>query len=486
MIRKFTDEEVLETFIEVVHKKFPMSLVDQTTSVQLKSGLHSIIQETIEKVIKKASPNLSVSVQASSIQDYSYNGNSTFEPFFNPDPADVHFYVSREATPTLLWFGDESILTRTNIDIDYYYPSVWALTPPRDKEMAVIRTMDEILFAWTIVSKTLMSVPIIRFDDEDEAADAVFAFANTLLFTKVVKDSYYYKDDFIRRLIYIQNAIKGNQPASSMELATILYPPNKKIDQLAIPVATIRNNRLTQYVEEYLSCSHGLGQYEEYNKVLKAFTFYDFEEEGFTEKAINDYCAYHIGKAPDDFRLYNMNKIRNIITNDDYRKTRPPMISTTFKGLQFNDICPFTYRSGSSTSIYFEKDFLSHLEKTFKHLNVGFAVGLARSMDLPEENEINDGYDVDLDLVNPFLPRLYFKEGSDTILQEIKNRKYKNQGLYQAEQQAKERATVEYEPNDIDSHRPTENIIMTEGIPNIEETLRSIIWTNLEERNLFY
>lgn len=473
MIRKFTDEEVLETFIETVHKKFPMSLVDPTTSVQLKSGLHSIILETIEKVIKKASPDLSVSVQVSSIQDHSYYGNSTFEPFFNPDPADVHFYVSREASPTLLRFDDECILTCTNIDINYYYPSVWTLTPPRNEEMAIVRTMDEILFAWTIVSKTLMSAPIIRFDDEDEAAEAVFAFANTLLFTKLVKDGYYYKNDFIRRLMYIQDATKGNQPASGMELATILYPPNKKVGQLEIPVATIQRNRLTQYVEGYL----GPGQYEKHYNALKAFAFYDFEEEGFTEEAIREYFSYHIGRAPENYSLYNMHKIRNIITNDDYRKTRPPMISTKFKGCQFNDICPFTYRSGSYTFIHFEKDFLSHLEKTLKHLDVEFAVDLVRGMDLPEENEVNDGYDIDTSLIDLGLFNLDYKEGTDAMLQEIQNKEYKNQGLYQAEQQAKKRATAEvkWELNDIDSHRPTENIIMTEGIPNIEETIRSIL-----------
>ena len=99
MIRKFTDAEVLETFIETAHEESPISLVDQTTNIGLSPGLHVVIKETIQKMIKKASPDLSVLVQVDSIQDDSYYGTGKFETFFNADPADVQFYVSREADP---------------------------------------------------------------------------------------------------------------------------------------------------------------------------------------------------------------------------------------------------------------------------------------------------------------------------------------------------------------------------------------------------
>ena len=242
MIRKFTDAEVLETFIETVHEESPIAPVEQTTHVKLSPELHSVIAGTIQKMIKKASPDLSVSMRVDSIRDDSYHGTSKFETFFNADPADVHFYVSREADPVFFRSNNGQTLTTTNISIDYYYPSPWTMTPPRDEKAVIRRTMDEILFAWTIVSKTLMSMPIIRFDDEDEAAEAVFAFANTLLFTRVVTDSYYYKNDFIRRLMYIEKAIKGDQPAFNKEIATILNTENKKIGQLDVPVATIQLN----------------------------------------------------------------------------------------------------------------------------------------------------------------------------------------------------------------------------------------------------
>lgn len=454
MIRKFTDAEVLETFIKTVHEESPISLAEQATRTKLSPALHLVIEGTIHKLIKKASPDLSVSVRVDSIQSHSYRGVSTFEPFFNPDPSDVHFYVTREANPVFFKFNDGQSLTNTDINIDYYYPSPWTIAPPRNEEAAIRRTMEEILFAWTVVSKTL-SMPIIRFDDEDEAAEAVFAFANTLLFTRAVTDTYYYKTDFIRRLMYIQKAVKGSQPAHNKELATILYPKDKKIGQLEIPVATIQHNRLTQYAEGYLSC-HGHERYEEYYKVLRAFTFYEFKEEGFTEKDVADYLSYCVGKVPDDYRTYDMHRMEKVVTNDDYRRAHPPMISTSFKGIRFNDICPFTYGSRVFTYIHFEKDFVSHLEKTFKHLDAESAVEIARRMDLPKDDELNDGYDVDSSLIDLSLFHFDSREADATILEMKTKEKYKNHGLHNAErraaEEAKEGAAVEvkYEPSDVD------------------------------------
>ncbi len=452
MIRKFTDAEVLETFIETVHEESPISLVDQTTNIGLSPGLHLVIKETIQKLIKEASPDLSVLVHVDSIQDDPYYGTSKFETFFNADPADVQFYVSREADPVFFRSNNRQTLTATDISIDYYYPSSWTMTPPRDEEAAIRRTMDEILFAWTIVSKTLMSMPIIRFDDEDEAAEAVFAFANTLLFTRVVTDPYYYRNDFIRRLMYIEKAIKGNQPAFNNELATILYPENKKIGQLEVPVATIQHNRLTQYGEGYLSC-RGQERYEEYYIVLRAFSFYEFNEEvDFTEEDISDYLRNDVGRTPDDFRTYDMIKMERVVNNDNYRRTHPPMVTTNFKGIIFNDICPFTYGSRAFTYIHFEKDFVSHLEKTFKHLDAESAVDIARRMDLPKDDEVNDGYDVDPSLIDLDLFSFDSRVGNADIIEDKTKEKYKNHGLHDAEQRAaKEAAAAEakYEPGDV-------------------------------------
>ena len=453
MIRKFTKSEVLETFIETVHEESPIALVKQTTHVKLSPELHSVIAGTIKKMIKKASPDLSVSVQVDSIQDTPYHGTSTFETFFNSDPADVQFYVTREADPAFFRFNNGQTLTTTNISIDYYYPSPWTMTPPRDEKAVIRRTMDEILFAWTVVSKTLMSMPIVRFDDEDEAAEAVFAFANTLLFTRVVTDPYYYKNDFIRRLMYIQKAIKGSQSASNKVLATILYPKDRKIGQLEVPVATIQHNRLTQYGEEYLSC-RGQERYEEYYIVLRAFSFYEFNEEvDFTEEDISDYLRNDVSRIPEDFRTYDMIKMERVVNNDNYIRTRPPMVSTNFKGIIFNDICPFTYGSRAFTYIHFEKDFVSHLEKTFKHLDAESAVDIARRMDLPKDDEVNDGYDVDPSLIDLSLFHFGRREGSADIIEAKTTEKYKNHGLHDAEERAaKEAATVEvkYEPSDVD------------------------------------
>ena len=450
MIRKFTDAEVLETFIETVLEESPISLVDQTTHVKLSPELHSVIEKTIHKMIRKASPDLSVSVRVGSIQDdYSYY----FETFFNLNPADVHFYVSRGADPVFFRSNNGQTLTTTNISIDYYYPSPWTMTPPRDEKAVIRRTMDEILFAWTIVSKTLMSMPIIRFDDEDEAAEAVFAFANTLLFTRAVTNSYYYKNDFIRRLMYIEKAIKGDQPAFNKELATILYPENKKIGQLEVPVATIRHNRLTQYGEGYLSC-RGQERYEEYYKVLEAFRLYELKGEGFLEKDISDHLSYRVGRIPEDFRTHDMNKMERVVNNDNYIRTHPPMISTSFKGIRFNDVCPFTYGSRVFTYIHFEKDFVSHLEKTFKHSDAESAVEIARCMDLPKDDEVNDGYDVDPSLIDLDLFSFDSRVGTANMIEDKTKEKYKNHGLHDAEQRAaKEAAAAEakYEPSDVDS-----------------------------------
>ena len=445
MIRKFTDEEVLEAFIETMHEEPPMSLVQSTTRVELSPELHLVIIGTIQKLIKKASPDLSVSVYVSPIQNDPYRGINTFETFFNLDPANVDFYITREADPIFFRFNDEQILTNTNISIDYYYPSPWTMTPPRNEEAAIRRTMDEVLFAWTIVSKAL-SMPIIRFDDEEEAAEAVFAFANALLFTRAVSGNIYYnKADFIRRLIYIQKAIKGGQPARNKNLATILYPKDKKIGQLEIPVVTIQHNRLTQYAEGYLSCR------AEYYEVLKTFRLRGLEGEGFIEKDIDDYLLYHVGRAPEDFRTYDMTRIHKAITNNDFIETHPPMITTNFKGIQFNDVCPFTYESRGLTYIHFEKDFVSHLEKAFKHLDVESAVNIARDMRLPKEDEINDGYEVDPSLIDLSLFHFDSIKGIDAAIESKTKEVYKNQGLYNAEGEG-----AAAEPSDVDSIKSTE------------------------------
>lgn len=474
MIRKFTNSEILETFIETMREKSPMSLVESTTHVKLSPALHSVIEVAIEKLIKKASPDLSVSVQVDSIREHPYCGINTFEPFFNPDPSDVRFYITREAQPVFFRSNNGQTLTTTNISIDYYYPSPWTMTPPRDEKAVIRRTMDEILFAWTIVSKTLMSMPIIRFDDEDEAAEAVFAFANTLLFTRVVTDSYYYKNDFIRRLMYIEKAIKGDQPAFNKELATILYPENKKIGQLEVPVATIQHNRLTQYGEGYLSC-RGQERYEEYYIVLRAFSFYEFNEEvDFTEEDISDYLRNDVGRTPDDFRTYDMIKMKRVVNNDNYRRTYPPMVTTNFKGIIFNDICPFTYGSRAFTYIHFEKDFVSHLEKTFKHLDAESAVDIARGLALPKGDEINDGYDVDPSLIDLSLFHFDSREGNDVAIESKTKEVYKNYGLYNAEERA---ATIE--PSDADSE-PIHDERLAEAMgqeeQNVQETIRNIFW----------
>lgn len=431
MIRNFTEEEVLEAFIETMHEEPPMPLVQRTTRVELSPELHSIITKTIQRLIKKASPDLSVSVHVGPIQNDTYRGIDAFETFFNLDSASADFYITREADPVFFRFDDKQILTNTNISIDYYYPSPWTMTPPRNEEAAIRRTMDEVLFAWTIVSKTL-SMPIVRFDDEEEAAEAVFAFANTLLFTRAVSDTYYHKTNFIRRLIYIQKAIKGDQPANNKRLATILYPKDKKIGQLEIPVATIQRNKLTQYAEGYLSC-RGQKRYAEYYEVLKALRFRRLEGGGFIEKDIDDHLS-HVGRPPEDFRTYGMNRIRKAITNSSFIETHPPMITTNFKGVQFNDVCPFTYKSRGLTYIHFEKDFLSHLEKTFKHLDTESAVDIARGLRLPKEDEINDGYDVDPSLIDLSLFHFDSVEGDATIIESKTKEVYKNQGLYNAEE----------------------------------------------------
>lgn len=430
MIRKFNKAEVLETFIETIQERTPISLVEQSIRVELSAPLHVIVERTIEKLIKKASPNLNFSIEINPIHTKTcpYRGVKSFEPHFGADPSDVHFYVSRQAVPQFFCTNTkgEQTLTSTHISIDYYYPATWAMTPPRDKEVAVRRTMDEILFAWTIVLKTLTCAPIIRFDDEEEAAEAVFAFANALLFREVVADRPYYNSDFLKRLMYIQKAIRGGQPVHNSELATILYPPNRKIGQLEVPVARIEHNKLTQYVEGYLSC-HCQDRYDEYLGVLTAFDFSELEKED-AKRYIIGYLSDCVGKAPDDYRTYNVPNIRKLITNDGYRTTRPPMINANFKGVSFNEICPFTYGSRGSTYIYFEKDIVSHLEKTFKHLGVEEAIGLARDVRLPKNDEVNDGYDVDPSLIELDLFNFWAIEGTTDVVK--RKTTYKNKGLY--------------------------------------------------------
>lgn len=437
MIRNFTKEEVLEAFIETVREEGPVLLAEKYVRTRLGLSLHSIIKEAIERVIKKASPNLSLIVSVEPIEACSYRSAYSYEPYFNMDPSDAHFYVSREACPPFYYnINEEGSLTKTIIGIDYYYPAVWAMTPPKDEKMAIRRSMDEILFAWTIVYRTLTQVPIVRFDDEEEAAEATFAFANALLFKKVVANTLYYKADFLRRLSFIEDAIKGGQPADNQYLGTILYPSSRKIGQLEIPVANILRNRLTQYVEGFLS-SYGVGSsYNDFVKVIKAFAFVDFNGESISEEDIEYYLSNCVGKATDEFRRYNMSQIQSLASSNNYNTTRPPRINARFKDVSFYDVCPFTYGSKSFVSIHFEKDIVSHLAKTFEHLDFEDAISIARSVDFPKPNEINGGYDVDPSIIEDMF-HLRSMEGTPHAIR-MAQESYQNEGLVKTKAQEEE------------------------------------------------
>ena len=430
MIRNFTKEEVLEAFIETVREEGPVLLAEKYVRTRLGLSLHGIIKEAIEKVIKKASPNLSLTVSVEAIEACSYRSAYSYEPYFNMDPSDVHFYVSREACPPFYYnINEQGSLTKTIIGIDYYYPAPWAMTPPKDEKMAIRRSMDEILFAWTIVYKTLTQAPIVRFDDEEEAAEATFAFANALLFKKVVANTLYYKADFLRRLSFIEDAVKGDQPADNQYLATILYPPSRKIGQLEIPVVNILRNRLTQYIEGYLP-PYG---YNEFSKVISAFTFVDFNGESIPEGDIGNYLSNEVGRATDEFRRYNMSQIQSLASSNNYNTTRPPRINARFKDVSFYDVCPFTYGSKSFVSIHFEKDIVSHLAKTFEHLDFEDAISIAGRVDFPKPNEVNDGYDVDTTIIEDLF-HLRSSEGTPDAIRMAQG-SYKNEGLAKTEAQ---------------------------------------------------
>lgn len=437
MIRNFTKEEALEAFIETVREEGPVLLAEKYTRTRLSLSLHAIIKGAIEKAIKKASPNLSLAVSVESIESSSYQSAYQYELYFNTDPSDAHFYVSREACPPFFYnINEEGALTKTIIGIDYYYPAAWAMTPPKDEKMAIRRSMDEILFAWTIVYKTLLQAPIVRFDDEEEAAEATFAFANALLFKRVVADTPYYKADFLRRLSFIEDAIKGDQPANRQYLATILYPLSKKIGQLEIPVANILRNRLTQYIEGYLSTFGTGSTYNDLAKVIKAFTFTDFNGEGIPEGDIGYYLSNCVGKATDEFRRYSMSQIQSIASSNNYKTTRPPRISARFKDVNFYDVCPFTYGSKSFVNIHFEKDIVSHLEKTFRHLDFEDAISIARDVMLPKPDEVNDGYYVDPTIIEDIF-HLRSTKGTSHAIRMAKG-SYKNEGLVKTETQEEE------------------------------------------------
>ena len=428
MIREFNRNEVLDTFVEVAREQSPISRVDQSTGVELNFTLHSVIKQTIERVIKKASPDLSVNVQVNAIHNELYGHINKFEPVFSANPSDVHFYITREAVPESYRFSKGEILTVTHIGIDYYYPAAWAMTPPRDEEAATRRTMDEILFAWTIVSKTLLSAPIVRFDDEDEAAEAVFTFANALLFNKVVV-GYYYKHDFIGRLMNIERALRGNQPARNKDLATIVWPKNYEVGSLDVPVVEIENNKITQFIEGWVAC-YEQGRRREYYTVLKAFTLYERFTEGvpFSQEDLNNYIDKYVGQPVDDYDNYSMRRIQRLITNSDFKATRPPMIDMTFKGIGFINVCPFTYGARSLIYIHFEKDIISHLEKVFKHANTEYAIDIAKGIKLPEGDRIKQTYEIDPRLIGLF----HFSVANDPIDKEV----YRNKGLYLAAEEA--------------------------------------------------
>ena len=428
MIHKFDRAEVLDTFVEVAREASPIFRVDQSTGVELNLTLHSVIKETIERVIKKASPDLSVVVQVDAIHNELYGHINKFEPVFNQDPSDVHFYITREAVPASYRFNDGEVLTTTHIGIDYHYPAAWAMTPPRDEKAANRRTMDEILFAWTIVSKTLLSAPIVRFDDEDEAAEAVFTFANTLLFTRAAA-GYYYKQDFIARLMNIERALRGNQSVRGKDLATIVWPKDNKIGSLDVPVVEIENNKITQFIEGYVDC-YRQEHLREYRTVLGAFTFYGSDGSGvpFSVEDMNDYLKNCVGQLTDDYMNYNMRRIQRLLTNGDFRAARPPMIDMTFKGIGFTNVCPFTYGARSLTYIHFEKDIISHLEKVFKHSDIEYATDIAKGMKLPENDRVKQTYEID-----PRLIGLFQLSGTD---EPMDKEVYRNKGLYLAEEEA--------------------------------------------------
>ena len=428
MIHKFDRAEVLDTFVEVAREASPIFRVDQSTGVELNLTLHSVIKETIERVIKKASPDLSVVVQVDAIHNELYGHINKFEPVFNQDPSDVHFYITREAVPASYRFNDGEVLTMTHIGIDYHYPASWAMTPPRDEKAANRRTMDEILFAWTIVSKTLLSAPIVRFDDEDEAAEAVFTFANTLLFTRAAAGCYY-KQDFIARLMNIERALRGNQSVRGKNLATIVWPKDNKIGSLDVPVVEIENNKITQFIEGYVDC-YRQEHLREYRTVLGAFTFYGSDGSGvpFSVEDMNDYLKNCVGQLTDDYMNYNMRRIQRLLTNGDFRAARPPMIDMTFKGIGFTNVCPFTYGARSLTYIHFEKDIISHLEKVFKHSDIEYATDIAKGMKLPENDRVKQTYEID-----PRLIGLFQLSGTD---EPMDKEVYRNKGLYLAEEEA--------------------------------------------------
>lgn len=432
MIREFNRNEVIDTFVEVARETSPIFRVDQSTGVELNPVLHLVIKETIERVIKKASPDLSVIVRVNAIHNELYGHVNKFEPVFGSDPSDVHFYITREAVPESYRFGEEELLTTTHIGIDYYYPASWAMTPPRDEKAATRRTMDEILFAWTIVSKTLLSAPIVRFDDEDEAAEAVFTFANALLFNRVVV-GYYYKQDFISRLMNVERTLRGNQRVRDKDLATIMWPKDNKIGSLDVPVVEIKNNKITQFIEGYAAC-YGQKRRWEYSTVLKAFTLYERSTERFTEgvpfseEDLSNYLDKYVGQPVDDYINYSMRRIQRLVVNGDFRAARPPMIDMTFKGIGFTNVCPFTYGARRLTYIHFEKDIISHLEKVFKHANTEYAIDIAKCIKLPENDRVNKTYEMDPRLIGLF----QLSRTTDPIDKEV----YRNRGLYLAAEEA--------------------------------------------------
>lgn len=445
MIRNFAKTEILDAFIETVHEEGPILLAEQYTRTRLSSSLHNIIKETIEKVIKKASPNLSLTVSVEAIEGCSYQDTYSYEPYFSLDPSDVHFYVSREACPPFfISLSEQGALTKTIIGIDYYYPAPWAMTPPKDERMAIRRSMDEIIFAWTIVYRTLAQAPIVRFDDEEEAAEATFAFANALLFNKVVATNYYYKADFLRRISFIEDALRGDQPADNKCLATILYPPSRKIGQLEVPVVNILRNRLTQYIEGYLSPYGYRSTYDDFLKVIKAFTFTDLNGgAGIPEGDIGNYLSNEVGKAPDEFLRYNMSQIQKLAnSNNNYKTTRPPKISARFKDVNFYDVCPFTYGSRRFTNIHFEKDIISHLEKVYRWLNFEDVIEIARKVDLPKPNEVNDGYDVDPTIIEDVF-HLRSTKGTPEAIRMTEG-SYQNEGLAKAKVQEEEELSIPF------------------------------------------
>ena len=135
-----------------------------------------------------------------------------------------------------------------------------------------------------------------------------------------------------------------------------------------------------------------------------------------------------------------MSQIQSIASSNNYKTTRPPRISARFKDVNFYDVCPFTYGSKSFVSIHFEKDIISHLEKTFRQLDFEDAISIARDVMLPKPDEVNDGYYVAPTIIEDIFHLRSMKVTSHAI--RLAKGSYKNEGLVKAEAQEEEKEGI--------------------------------------------